>query len=463
VKFTASGLGVVGHELAAPFSVDLCLDPREDFVSPANTELRFTSVARVLPERRVSGLAEHAGQAVFAKLFYGKHARRYWQRELAGAGRLKNADVCTPAVINKGATADGEGFVVFYEALAEPQNLSDDDQEDMLAAVSILAQLHDAGLVQTDVHIFNFLRSTGQYYAIDADGIRRAHLLRQQFANLAMLLAQRAPTADVEIDEIWAVYSAARGAYVSKMGSAAQLHKLTRQQRKHRVRRYLKKTQRSCTEFVRHKSFKHDFICDREHWAQLQRFMLFPEAMLGEGTPLKLGNSSTVVRVRIDDVSYIVKRYNIKSLSHRIRRWIKKRARLAWCNGHHLSFLKIHTARPLALLETRWGWFTGVSYLVMPDCGERNLGQALSTDANCFERVAAPTVAILKGLQAAGLAHGDLKATNFVLSAEDVVLIDYDAVVKAGNSGDTERFLANWDEQPDLQARWSERLAEARL
>ena len=154
MKFTASGLGAVGHELAAPFSVDLCLDPREDYVSPPNTELKFTSIARVLPERRVSGLAEHAGQLVFAKLFYGKQARRYWQRELAGAGRLKRAGVCTPAVIDKGATADGEGFVVFYEALAKPQNLNDVDQEDMLAAVSILAQLHDASLVQTDVHIF---------------------------------------------------------------------------------------------------------------------------------------------------------------------------------------------------------------------------------------------------------------------------------------------------------------------
>ena len=99
----------------------------------------------------------------------------------------------------------------------------------------------------------------------------------------------------------------------------------------------------------------------------------------------------------------------------------------------------------------------------MPDCGERNLGQALSTDVSCFERVAASTVATLKGLQAAGLAHGDLKATNFVLSAEEVVLIDYDAVVRGDNSGDIKRFLANWDEQPDLKARWSECLTEAHL
>ena len=296
---------------------------------------------------------------------------------------------------------------------------------------------------------------------------RMAYAVRTCYASISPTLLccwrNAHTTADVEIEEIWAVYSAARGAYVSKMGSAAQLQKLTHQQRKHRVRRYLKKTQRSCTEFVHHKSFKHDFICDRAHWAAFQRFMLFPEAILGEGTPLKLGNSSTVVRIRVDDISYIVKRYNIKGLGHRIRRWIKKRARLAWCNGHHLAFLKIRTARPLALLETRWGWFTGVSYLVMPDCGERNLSQALSSDPDCFEQVALPTIDILKGLQAAGLSHGDLKATNFVLAEQDVVLIDYDAVVRGDNAGDIKRFLANWDEHPDLQARWSERLSEAHL
>ena len=463
MKFSAQGLGKVGRDLVPPFVVDLCLDPNEDLSAQVVTELTFVTVARVLPGRRVSGIAEHEGQTVFAKLFFGKRPRRYWQRELAGAARLQRAGVSTPKVLSKGATADGQGFVVFYEALEEPQNLRDDNIEDMLAAVQILAKLHDANLVQSDVHIFNFLRCSGQYYAIDAEGIRRAHLLRQQFANLAVLLAQRPPTADDDIDDVWAVYSAARGAYVSKMGSAAGLKKLTLASRKQRVRRYLEKTQRECTEFVHRKSFRHDFLCDRQHWPQLQRLMVYPENMIGDGTPLKLGNSATVVRITLDDVSYIVKRYNIKSFSHRVRRFFKRRARLAWCNGHHLAFLKIPTARPLALLEQRWGWFNGVCYLVMPDCGERNLGQALSTEPECFDRVAPETVAILQALSAAGLQHGDLKATNFVLSDQGPVLIDYDAVVRGSQQVDRRRFLANWDSQPDLQARWRQMLEDAGL
>jgi tRNA A-37 threonylcarbamoyl transferase component Bud32 len=462
VKFSPHGLQAAGHDLVPPFVVEICLDPEDDLGAQITTELTFTSVARVLPGRRVSGIAEHAGQTVCAKLFYGKNARRYWHRELSGARRMQRADLHTPALLQQGATADGSGFVVFYEALPAPHNLREDDTEDMLAAVQLLARLHDANLVQSDVHIFNFLRSAGNYYAIDADGIRRAHLLRQQFSNLAMLLAQRSPVQDVQIDEVWAVYSASRGAYVSRMGSAQLLRRLTTTQRRHRVRRYLNKTQRECTEFVQHKSFTHHFLCDREHWHHLQRFMLFPEAMVGEGTPLKLGNSSTVVRINIDDEPYIVKRYNIKSLSHRVRRWFKRRARHAWCNGHLLAFLGIDTAKPVALLEQRWGWFTGVCYLVMPDCGERNLAQVLGDDPQGFDRYAQPTVALLKGLCAAQLQHGDLKATNFVLDQDRVMLIDYDAVKQADHHSDVDRFLANWDDQPELRERF-EKLISAEL
>jgi len=461
MKFTAKGLAAVGRDLRPPFMVDLYLDPTADLSEQSTTELSFVSVMRVLPGRRVSGLAEHQGETVFAKLFFGKRARRYWQRELSGSQRMRKAGIETPEVLAHGSTADGDGYVVFYQPLPEPHNLRDDDSEDMLAAVQILGRLHDANLVQSDVHVFNFIRSSGHYYAIDADGIRLAYLLRQHFANLAMLLAQRPPLADDDIDEVWAVYSALRGAYVSRMGSSDQLRRLTLKQRKQRTRRYLKKTQRDCTEFVQHKSLTHNFLCDRQHWHRLQRFMLFPEVFVGEGTPLKLGNSATVVRIVVDDVRYVVKRYNVKSVSHRVRRWFKPRARHAWRNGHMLSFLGIDTARPVALLERRWGWFTDTCYLVMPDCGERNLGQMLSSDAESFAQLAPAAVKLLQGLQAAGLNHGDLKATNFVVSGDRMALIDYDAVHKGGNHKDVARFLANWDDAPELQAAWRQALADA--
>jgi len=136
------------------------------------------------------------------------------------------------------------------------------------------------------------------------------------------------------------------------------------------------------------------------------------EEHMEAGTPLKLGNSATVVRIRVDGVAYIVKRFNVKSLSHRVRRWFKRRARRAWCSGHHLAFLEIAAAKPIALLEQRHGWFVGVCYLVMPDCGERHLGHMLDVEDPSFPKLVDQTVSILKGLRAARIEHGDLKATT---------------------------------------------------
>ena len=100
----------------------------------------------------------------------------------------------------------------------------------------------------------------------------------------------------------------------------------------------------------------------------------------------------------------------------------------------------------------------------MPDYGSVDLGHALSTRADRFEALAGPTLAILNQLEAAGLAHGDLKATNLLVSDDSrVALIDYDALGYGTSRGDKARFLANWDQQPELKARWQKRMNEAGL
>ena len=487
MKFSVEGLARAGLNLTPPFSVDLCLDPpqrvekghvEEDRVEEGRAEdrpttpLSYTKIARILPERRISGFANYNNESVFAKLFYGKGARRYWSREIKGSEQMRSVGTQTPDVLYTGATADNQGFVVLYEAIGHPASLKEDDLPCMLAAVRQVATLHDGGLMQTDIHLDNFVVSAGVVHLVDADGVRSNTLLRNHFKNLALLLAQRGPWLDSDIPQLWQSYVSERGEYVKKMGSAEQISRLTKQERRHRITKYLAKTQRQCTEFVQHKRLTRDFVCDREHWSRLQRFMVLPEVYLGEGTPLKLGNSATVVRCVIGGERYVIKRYNIKSFSHRVRRWFKRRGRNAWSNGHWLAFLGIDTARPLALLERRVGWFAGVSYVVMPDIGDRDLGQVLSTEPESFNEVADQVVALLCKLSAANICHGDMKATNFLQQqythhqtgrATRMVLIDVDALSEGSLDKDKARFLANWQDDPEMLSAWQQKFSEAGL
>ncbi|NKC00262.1 MAG: phosphotransferase [Pseudomonadales bacterium] len=454
MRFTTEGLKKAGMNLHAPFQIDVQLDPDKDVGDSSIQTLEFQQVTRVLPGRRVSGIALCEGRTVFAKIFYGRQARRYWGRELNGAALMASSEAPSPPVIGQGATVDQGGYIALYQALPGAVGLSAADHGEILAAVHCLARLHDANLVQSDPHLDNFIRSEGVVYAVDSDSLRRAQLVRHHLTNLAAMLAQRAPEFDDEIGEIWASYAHERGEYVARMGSTEQVQRLTRRERHLRVRRYLKKTQRECTEFVQRQKFTRDFLCDRQHWPRLQRFMVFPEEFMTSGVPLKLGNSATVVRCVIDGDAYVIKRYNIKDLAHRVKRWIKRRARNAWMNGHRLDFLGIDTAKPVALLEQRWGWFAGVSYLVMPDCGERDLVHTLANAPERLEVLAPKVVALLKKLRQAGLAHGDLKATNFMVNGDDVLLIDYDAVREGDSERDVARFLENWADNPELLATW---------
>jgi hypothetical protein len=162
----------------------------------------------------------------------------------------------------------------------------------------------------------------------------------------------------------------------------------------------------------------------------------------------------------------VVKRYNVKSFWHGVRRALKPRSRfrLAWCNGQRLHFLDIPTARPMALLEHRIGPLRRVAYLVMEDRGGEDLNGLAAAGGMQDVHVDA-VVRIFRSLAAAGLCHGDTKASNFLVTPEGVALIDLDAMTErpAGLGEDVRRFLDNWNAQPALQRRFRERFAAAEL
>jgi serine/threonine-protein kinase RIO1 len=187
----------------------------------------------------------------------------------------------------------------------------------------------------------------------------------------------------------------------------------------------------------------------------MERFADDPQALFAGplAEVLKAGNSATVIRAPIGERTYVVKRYNVKSLGHAARRALTPtpRYRVSWRNGHRLAFLRLPTARPVALVECRTGLVATVAYLVMEDLGPG----AVDLGVRVAEHGATPALAekvatLFRGIADAELVHGDTKASNFVVDDEKIYLIDLDAMVEGrrGLAADVARFLANWDNDP---------------
>ena len=75
-------------------------------------------------------------------------------------------------------------------------------------------------------------------------------------------------------------------------------------------------------------------------------------------------------------------------------------------------------------------------------------------------------VKILKSLSAAGVSHGDLKASNFLLGINGPVIIDLDSMKEHSDpvqraraeKKDIARFMKNWESIPQVQQRFADLL-----
>jgi tRNA A-37 threonylcarbamoyl transferase component Bud32 len=461
---TIDDLMRAGRTVTVPFRIAL---------RDARAPLVCERVLRLLAGRRMVAEARIDGRPVLLKLFFGSGAGRYARREARGSALLARAGVAAPALLECSRTADGAGNVLLFEFLAAARPLDPDDGAGLAAAAAALARLHASGCVHTDLHLGNFLVATqgDALWMVDADGIRRAWPARRDrgvgrrasLGNLALLCAQRPPRADPDLERVYRGYAAARGwdAVVPAFDLPA-LRAATRRARRQRIERYLRKTERSCSEYQVECAAGWLCICVRELFETVGRALLAdPEAALRRGTMLKDGNSATVVRTELAGRAWIVKRYNVKSPWHRLRRSLQPRPRHrnAWRNGQRLHFVGIPTARPVALVERRIGPLRGVAYLLMEDLGDRDLLGALRAEAPNDATVAS-VVDVFAVMEELELVHGDTKATNFLRVGDGVAVIDLDAMAPGPGASrrrarDRARFLANWDDRPVVRERFA--------
>jgi tRNA A-37 threonylcarbamoyl transferase component Bud32 len=467
-----------GRHLDAPFRLRLV---RRD----GSIEVRCVELYRVLPGKRVVVRATLDERNVVLKLFLGSRAPRYRQREARGIAAIARCGVRVPALIDGGRLEAGAGEWLAFEFVANARALSEDDLADAGsrdAVLRALAQLHEGGVVQEDLHLGNFLvTSQRALYAIDGDAVRAdtngALSRRRSIENLALFLAQFPPREDHRVAHACETYAAERGWPRERLDHR---HLATRvaQARELRVRRYLRKALRDCTEFHAEASASQFVVADRAALADdgLAAVLRDLSGAVDAAPKLKAGRSATVAEVSTESHPFggpfVIKRYNIKSPSHALSRLFRpSRAYHAWRNAQRLRFLGISDARPRALVEHRvLRWLRRDAYLVMAKVDGIDLMRHATLEAGCSEPIVAAVVRLFSDLKELRLVHGDTKATNFIVTQHGVVLIDLDSMRRIGNrtrfttlfDADLERFLENFSAFPNVQERFRSALAPLR-
>ena len=156
------------------------------------------------------------------------------------------------------------------------------------------------------------------------------------------------------------------------------------------------------------------------HSTDLLSFLQNPDAWVAKGAMLKDSNSATVVRVLMDGRPVVIKRNNIKNLRHWWRRCLRPtRSHVNWRNAHLLKISGITTPEPIAFTERRVGLFRLRGYYVcafndFPSAAQRYASQKPTA------RELAWFGELFTGLHLAQLYHGDLKASNFLVTDKGI-------------------------------------------
>ena len=459
-----------------PFKIQLENTTEENFV-------QCEELLRSLPGKRLVYKGSWRGQSVIVKLFIDpRSALRHWDRESAGVKAIKDACVPTPDLLFSGQTDEGVPVLVF-DFLPNAQTAKEvwdssgtlEKKAKLLRhLVELVGSLHDAGLVQEDLHLENFLVSGQQIYAIDGDAIR----VRNQgnslevgacSKNLSLLFAQLHPEDDVLIDAALLHYSKHRN--MSNEQLQSRLKSTLPAVRRKRRHKYVKKSYRTCQEFVRVKRPGKVTIFRRDAQGEaLNNLLDDPDFFMRDGEILKDGKTSTVVRVHVDGHDWVIKRYNMKSFWHVMSRCFRStRASVSWGNAHRLKISGIATPKAIAVIENRFGPLRStVDYICdfVDGPGAEVLFRDDSVEPCKKEQAARGFVLLFELFYSLGIAHGDCKAHNFLPRDKTPWVLDLDAMHECFFrtrfeklfQADRRRFLHNWRSHPELLKWFDENL-----
>ncbi|WP_129210645.1 lipopolysaccharide kinase InaA family protein [Candidatus Pseudomonas adelgestsugas] len=452
--------------------------------SAGSRRLQLLSLLHVLPGKRYVGAAIWCGRQVLAKLLVGSKAVRHFQRELSGVQLLAEQGFITPQLLTDGLQ-EGEGGWLLFQFIDNAESLANawqavkglppltDEQTAVLAdALAVIAKMHTKGLWQKDLHLDNFLRHGNQLYLIDGAGIYMEEVGKplsrnRVLENLGVFFAQLPKNLEPFNEQLLAYYLLSNSEHVLPLDA---LKKQVYKASAWRLKDFLNKVGRECTLFSVTRSAFALRATYREAETVLLPVLEQADELLDQGYLYKTSGAATVAKVDIAGQSLVIKRYNIKSVAHWLKRfWRPSRAWHSWREGSRLEFLGITTPKPLAVLEKRFLWLRSRAYLVteyLPgqDIIERFMpyiehGHAPEDELLALEHLFAELIRYR-------ISHGDFKGHNLFWAQDRWALIDLDTMYQHGSNvsfalafaKDRTRFMRNWPESSALYKLIDQRL-----
>jgi len=439
-------------------------------------ELSIHQVTRYLKNRRVSGIGTFKGRPAFIKIYYSSsNAKKEFLREKSAAELLIEHKISTPNLIANGQ--ENNIFWLVFELIETAisfgdywQTLSDSNattkEDSFNKLLSLTLSMYSANLIQADPHLDNFVLGGDLVYVVDAGGVRAENGDKKRLQNLGLLIAQF-PQREHQLLLTLTYDKVAQQENMFGAITSDDFKSLFLDQFRQRLKRYGKKVLRNCTQIQVSETQGIRVFCQRRLYSELKD-ALTPQQLdqkIQHAPLLKDGRTATVAIINIANRGVVVKRYNYLGFWSALRRSLKSsRAKRSWGGGHLLQAIGIETPAPLAIVEqTKWYGVKKAYILNEQVTGETALDYFLKADT--------PNPQILSHFNdyfsaffAARISHGDMKATNFLVSENTLNVIDLDSIIfhkdnksfKKSIKNDFKRLLENWQDRPDIHKAFKE-------
>jgi len=443
------------------------------FFPTGEVAIELLSELRHLPKRRSVWHGKINERSVLLKIYHPhvkqtRDATAEWENAL----RLVAAGISAPAPLFRANGENGELIVAFEfiqngDLMGDSLRGNSDSQYLLDQIFELHAHLHQAGAYQLDNHLGNYLWADGSLYMLDAGSciFSDAPLTNaERVSNLAMLMA------NIPLPFVLEAKSALRH-YLALLPPEVDHHSLIRDLDvviptavETRRKQYYKKTRRSCTEFEREDSAGEIWLAARDLPAKLKaQLRSSPDQFFRGAGLLKDGNTCTVVEITFGEKQYVLKRYNKKSLGYRLKHaFITPRALRSWTNGHVLNLFGVRTPRPLACYLLKSTFLLERAYLLMEKVSGETLDEIeperiIAADS----RIPSAFARRWQEMHILGATHGDMKASNFIVSEQGYLsFIDLDGMKFDRSESehlrrrekDMKRFMRNWEAQPKVAA-----------